>query len=200
MAYEIWETCMLVPGINKSNCSGWVQAWGSIIGLAVAVGVPLWLRWGDTRHRAETERAAATIVGSNLLLMVGPILGCINSQRTEFAAYRADTNHFVNPRVFVAMLQGLSLPDEGQMLQLSPVDPTAAEALAKGSSMLRQLRMALTLLAEHGANDPALASTQVLALEPIFLHAEAEFKKAEQRLLSFLNFDVPQPYGAGTTA
>jgi hypothetical protein len=39
MEGSIWNTCMLVPGLSRSDCASWVQAWGTIGALAVAIGV-----------------------------------------------------------------------------------------------------------------------------------------------------------------
>jgi hypothetical protein len=36
MAYNVWETCMLVPGFSRSECAAWVQAWGSIVAIVGA--------------------------------------------------------------------------------------------------------------------------------------------------------------------
>lgn len=51
MAYEILETCMLVPGISDSECSGWVQAWGSIGAILFA-----WY-WGSRQAKAALKHA-----------------------------------------------------------------------------------------------------------------------------------------------
>ncbi len=34
MTYQIMETCLLVPGIDRTACAAWVQAWGTIIAVA----------------------------------------------------------------------------------------------------------------------------------------------------------------------
>lgn len=52
MAYEVLETCMLVPGFNRSECASWVQAWGSILAILAAVlGVHL-------AHRLQLKQRA----------------------------------------------------------------------------------------------------------------------------------------------
>lgn len=50
MTYEIAQTCMLVNlGLDRSECASWVQAWGSI----AAIGVAIWLG-----RRSENKAAA----------------------------------------------------------------------------------------------------------------------------------------------
>ena len=39
MAYEVWQTCLFVPGLSRSECASWVQAWGSIAAIVAAVWV-----------------------------------------------------------------------------------------------------------------------------------------------------------------
>ena len=47
-----WSTCM-----TKAEWSGWMQAGGSVIGIAVAIAVPAWLWVAERRH--ATVKAAA---------------------------------------------------------------------------------------------------------------------------------------------
>jgi hypothetical protein len=54
MSYEIVQTCMLVPDIDADSCASWVQAWGSICALAVAIGVG----WYQARRSADSAAAA----------------------------------------------------------------------------------------------------------------------------------------------
>jgi hypothetical protein len=51
MAYEVFETCMLVPGLSRAECASWVQAWGSIAAILVAV----WLANAQIRHARKLE-------------------------------------------------------------------------------------------------------------------------------------------------
>lgn len=53
MAYNVMETCMLVSmGLTRSECASWVQAWGSIGAILMAV-------WGVQRaHRLQQDAKA----------------------------------------------------------------------------------------------------------------------------------------------
>jgi hypothetical protein len=39
VTYNVLETCMLIPHFSRSACASWVQAWGSV----AAIGVAIWL-------------------------------------------------------------------------------------------------------------------------------------------------------------
>lgn len=59
MTDNIWLTCALVPGLTKSECAAWVQAWGSIGALALAVGLA---RVEASRRRREAKAAQADAI------------------------------------------------------------------------------------------------------------------------------------------
>lgn len=62
MDYNVWETCMLVPGFSRDECASWVQAWVS--GLAIAAT-------GYGVHRAHTlEMARQKQHGQGLRILV----------------------------------------------------------------------------------------------------------------------------------
>lgn len=39
MPHDVWQTCFFVPGLTRSECASWVQAWGSIGAVLVAIWV-----------------------------------------------------------------------------------------------------------------------------------------------------------------
>jgi hypothetical protein len=53
MSASIWQTCMLVPGLSRDECASWVQAWGTIGALAVAIGIAWWQTGLARRLRLE---------------------------------------------------------------------------------------------------------------------------------------------------
>lgn len=53
MAYEILNTCFLVPGFNRAECASWVQARGAL----AAIGVT-----GFIARRQSTQMAAQRVV------------------------------------------------------------------------------------------------------------------------------------------
>lgn len=52
---DVWQTCFLVPGLTRGECAGWVQAWGSIAAILVAVAV------GRHQSRRSSELAQQAI-------------------------------------------------------------------------------------------------------------------------------------------
>lgn len=70
MAYDIWQTCMLVPGVNADDCASWVQAWGSIAAVLIAV----WVSRRQARHAEELEQARFRIANIGRLKIVLALL------------------------------------------------------------------------------------------------------------------------------
>src|SRR6476469_1237636 len=58
MAYDVWQTCVFVPGLSRGECASWVQAWGSIGAVLVAVLIP------PIVERRKAIRKATFIVGN----------------------------------------------------------------------------------------------------------------------------------------
>jgi hypothetical protein len=60
---NLLDTCMLVPGVSANNCAGWVQAWGSVLALVVAIGFPIWYGWHTRRNtrRGHFETVALDV-------------------------------------------------------------------------------------------------------------------------------------------
>lgn len=48
MAYQVLETCLLVPGIGVDACAAWVQAWGSVLAIVAAILV--------ARHQSKVSQ------------------------------------------------------------------------------------------------------------------------------------------------
>lgn len=201
MAYEILETCMLVPNVSKANCSGWVQAWGSIIGLAVAIGVPMHIRAAELKAKHAAELAAANVVGSGLLLMLGPILGCIAAVLRDIADYKSGTLPLLDARRLQAMMAGLPYPNEWQMLQISPFEPTTATALARGTHLFLQGRNAIHILTQQGAKDPGEVSELISDLASVFRKSAEQFKTAMADLEAFFELrEGPENQAASDAA
>lgn len=54
-----WESCMLVRGLSPSECASWVQAWGSIAAILIAVAVAWWQWFSAKLKEAMREKALA---------------------------------------------------------------------------------------------------------------------------------------------
>jgi hypothetical protein len=60
---DVWQSCMLVPGLNRSECASWVQAWGSIGAIVGAI----WISRLEQRRRRKETDAVAAIAGVQVL-------------------------------------------------------------------------------------------------------------------------------------
>lgn len=51
-----WESCMLVHGLNPSECASWVQAWGTMIAIAASTAVAIIVQRHSSRRERESKR------------------------------------------------------------------------------------------------------------------------------------------------
>ena len=176
MAYEILNTCMLIPGISEGDCAGWVQAWGSMIGLGIAIGVPWWQRAEERRHQKRTEIAIATVVGSSIALNFSQIIGCLNGIIREMNDLRAGDELTQTPRKFIHLLKTLALPTENQLLQIAAMLPTSAIQLARASKLIEQAIKALELIEHDYFFPPNISKTKMLGISPWLEYAKRDFE------------------------
>lgn len=105
MATPLLETCMLIDmGLNRSECASWIQAWGSILAIAGAVGAVVLAHFIQRRSKQADDRASynrdleysfqlangAAQVASKIKSFVGPGgLGALDGQAmlVEVTAY-----------------------------------------------------------------------------------------------------------------
>lgn len=52
-----WESCMLVRGLNPSECASWVQAWGAVFAIAASAAVVMLVQRAEARRDAEARNA-----------------------------------------------------------------------------------------------------------------------------------------------
>jgi hypothetical protein len=147
MAYEILDTCMLVPGISAANCAGWVQAWGSLIAVAIAIWIPLALRQADQLARKAEAAVAARLVAEEVYLMLEPAIGYLNSVREDRQSVPVGEHKPGMAALYLKVINATALPTGGQLVALSALDPVVAPALARASSYVVQLRSMLGVLA-----------------------------------------------------
>ena len=50
MTYQVFESCVLLPGFSRTECASWVQAIGSVLAICVAI----YIAW----HQAKQARLA----------------------------------------------------------------------------------------------------------------------------------------------
>lgn len=73
MAYDIAQTCFLLPiDLNRSECASWVQAWGTILALIVAIGVPATQMWRAQRvSRTAARNRTSAFIGAMHAVQAG---------------------------------------------------------------------------------------------------------------------------------
>lgn len=52
MNYDVWQTCLLYPGLTRAECASWVQAWGSVLAII----------WGVFLYRNEVRKRRREVV------------------------------------------------------------------------------------------------------------------------------------------
>ena len=118
--------------------------------------------------------------------MTGPVVGCINTILSEIAGYEAGTGPTVlDPNRIHNLMQGLHLPSEWQMLQMSPLMPGTATALARATHLLQQGRSAVYLLTQQHGKDPHAVSDLLARLAEVFKASNGQFERARADLEKF---------------
>jgi hypothetical protein len=51
-----WESCMMVRGLNPSECASWVQAWGTVIAIIVSAAIAVLVQQHSVRREREIKR------------------------------------------------------------------------------------------------------------------------------------------------
>jgi hypothetical protein len=113
MAYEIWETCMLVPGFSRSECASWVQAWGSVAAILAAVAVANYqtvqTRRQDAKNYARKIDALNGIFDQAVELISDIVWNC----RTPVNIYWYLTEEYPLPAVDDTLKEMSSISIEG---------------------------------------------------------------------------------------
>lgn len=98
MDYNVWDTCLLFPwGLSREECASWVQAWGSILAIVLAVGIAVYqakkqqkitLDALAERRRQDHMRTAETLsaLAKSSLKLQRAMTGKLNSREAVFDA------------------------------------------------------------------------------------------------------------------
>jgi hypothetical protein len=191
MAYEIWETCMLVPGISRSNCSGWVQAWGSIIGLAIAIGVPLWLKVQERKDRRDETHALAEVTVNTLVFDLAYLTSGLRALLARWDNEIKSTQELHNPKADLESLRFFTLPSEEQLLRLAPVWPSPTRKLIAGRSCFNALFNKLTQAAKNTDFGIPIKADTFSDLSPVITLSLKQFSEALEELRPVSGFKEP---------
>ncbi len=193
MDYNVWQTCLLVPNVSASNCAGWVQAWGSLIGLLIAIAVPTAMRYHEIGIRRAQERTFAIISAATAAAQVAQILAVLGSLRKDVDKVIAGREASMNLKAFAIFTTDLShsTPTEDSLKAIALISPDCATMLARGKvqiEALRQMGGGFNKILEDGKR---VDRDGALLVRPILVMAEQYFEIAE-KLLPELFPDLPR--------
>lgn len=200
MVYNVFETCMLVPHVSAANCAGWVQAWGSLIAICIAIWVPFALRQQELRQKRTGELTAAQIVAENVSLMLDPVVGIFMTFRRQIEERIEEqlTNQMLSP--MFELLGSSPLPTEEQLLRLNALDLDIAKDLTRACSRAMQthsLLRTLTMQNDRGYEQTLGQRKQLLICskyaESLFIKVKRELKPHVAHQLIDISEDDRKP-------
>lgn len=159
--------------------AAWVQAWGSLLGLAIAIGVPWWMQLREQRRRRGEEQARAVVVALGLYLDVEAMLDYLTDFYTALKA-EAERTMPINLRVLAQGLAALPVPTDAAVSAIQPADSVAAYALARGCTRFRQLAQTVNLFRDVPFD--ANVRTAVLSLSKHIDPAMTDLIEGHRRL------------------
>lgn len=183
MAYELLDTCLGVPGVSADNCAGWVQAWGSLLALGIAIAVPLILRRHEIADRKRHEQAQAIVVAAELHLQLQQILGVARTVANDMREYSPDKPP-MSARLIRDFLDSATIAPIEVLLRIEPADSKAATSIARGFTLLGQVKRAVALLVD--VEHPRSASNHLAGLLPKLDGAIEMLTMGQERLARFL--------------
>lgn len=186
MAYEVLETCMLVPGISTANCSGWVQAWGSLVGLAVAIAVPWRIRMSEMAHHKKAELAAASVVASGLSLKLLKLIAAIRGAEAFFNLPGQPLNVAAG-RQLLTTLNPMGMPNDSELLLLVHTLPKCISRLSKGRNQYGAALFSVEVNTKPYASDSDLIPDALGHYRSLTLSAVENFEVALAELKDFMN-------------
>lgn len=141
MTYDVLESCMLIPGFSRGECASWVQAWGSVAAVLIAV----WISNRQARHATDLELGRLRVAKIERLKIVLTVLAHAQavlrllkrSLDERGAAATADSDmDFLRDNVErLKALPPFEIPDAGLVARVTLLPRTFAmlhEALAPG--------------------------------------------------------------------
>ncbi|WP_218511977.1 hypothetical protein [Variovorax sp. dw_308] len=163
-----WESCMLVRGLNPSECASWVQAWGAIAAIIASAAVVLLVQ----RHEAQRERAVKNAEEVRILKIVGQFVFDVRAKLRDIEEHPLPHLH----RTWTAVEAPVA------SLDAVPFDRYPAEnaAFAVAVAMLSYgfMREAYATLDEGEMG----TSEQIIHIEASRHHALGGFFRAEQEI------------------
>lgn len=174
--------------LGGPDASGWVQAIGSLIGLAIAIGVPWRTHIAERKLRREEARAQALAAALSIREELEQLLGFAQDTVNQIAGHARGLNMLSAARV-VAGCSAVTLPSDDQIQRILAIDRSAANALARGSSRYRQI---VNTVKVYGAAPEKEAALMAIAdLLHFFYEAMNDLEYARLRLIDICK-EVPE--------
>lgn len=180
MAYDVWQTCMLVSGVDERDCASWVQAWGSIAAILAAVGIAWWQRHTDRSEAAGIARVRAEVAGTGILLKMNPILGCVRGVEEDVS--RASEQEPLHPGHLAYLLSELDYPSDDEILAVADHDHLLARQLVRGRALATQAEAAFSLIERFDPRIRVLDAARRTQLVDLLKLSQDQFEKARARL------------------
>lgn len=177
MAYDVWQTCMLVPGISERDCASWVQAWGSIAAILAAVGIAWWQHHKERRQSAGAAKVRAELASTSVLLKVPPLTGAMQGIGDDIRRAREGGTLMI-PRT-LQLLAGLPYPTEEEVLAIADHDYRCAGHLVRARAMANQASLVFSAIREQGR---WLSGPEWDQLEDLLKLARSQWTRAQERL------------------
>lgn len=142
---------MFFPGLSRTECASWVQAWGSIFAICAAIGIAWWQRSEERRHIREMNLASGLVVADSILYSMINASAVLAATADFLESCKRGEREFVARHHF-DVLRRVTMPTNDELLGIAPCWPEAAQFIAEARSALKS---AINML-EH------LAAVQVL--------------------------------------
>lgn len=171
-----WVTCL-----TKEQWAAWVQAIGGVLGLAVAIAVPWWMKFHETRQQKESDLARAHIVAASLLMQHNQIIGCLEFAEGAVRYYlnqKAET--FIDVNDLRVKLLGLDLPKKKDILAIQSVDQELALILVRAGRLTGQITYSFSMM------KPGKLREHLAEIYPYLKANLNAFRESKSRLDAFI--------------
>jgi len=162
--------------MTKGEWSGWMQAVGSLIGLMIAIGVPLYIQRRDRGAQKEIARMEAGIFASEFLVNANKTLAALPRFTVIPLNDAVALKHWAERAVFSLGLIEIASNDD--LRAVAAVLPVTARKLVQARSHHKQLQLALQLLPSISASQEIVIqlSLQAGIIQKLVTEAEVELR------------------------
>lgn len=187
MGYVIFDTCMLFDmGFTRSECASWVQAWGSILALIVAVAVPVVIRVSD--HKKDQERIRSIGISAAVEMKIVVERAVVVFELAHFDLQEAAAKDPSVARLQIAMSEISLLPraHRQNVENIRDLNPKLGALITVAFGEIDTLLLRSSLIGKM-VPDPLQAKKEMLDFLSVFMVAKAYFNNAEDKLNDLLS-------------